>query len=99
MSRIVARLLVLLAVTLSATNAQCLTVCSLKPCAHGAPVPPTSSDSTSCHHKSTPKAPAEDKQSQGCAHQMLRHSPSEGAIAPLRASAPVAMMEPVHVSS
>src|SRR5882724_8697587 len=98
MSRIVARLLILLTVTLSVSNAQCLAVCSLKPCADGTPVPLSSNESTSCHHKTTPKAPAHDEHSQGCAHQILRQSPSEGAAAPLQAAAPVAITEAVYVS-
>src|SRR5713226_9152537 len=99
MSRIVAQLLILLTVTLSVANAQCFTVCSLKPCAEGTSLPPSPGESPSCHHKNAPKAPAHDEHNQGCAHEMLWESPSEEAAAPLQSSALVGIAEPVHVSS
>src|SRR5260370_28120001 len=102
MGRIARGLFLLLTVTFSVFSAQCLTVCSLQPCAGKPSAPLESSDTSSCHHKRTPGNPAQQGHGQhggSCVHQLLPNSSSAAAKAPIRVVTPVIYFQPVHASS
>lgn len=102
MSGIKAKLIVLLSVMLAVVNAQCLTVCALKPCsnAQAAVSSVQSNKAPSCPHEGAPKQPShESHNEEGCSHQLLRVSASQGAKSPFQTLTPAVSLEPVPVDS